>query len=443
MTKARSASLQGRLSGWLAVQTFIGLGAVCAVVYAVTDASMTDGRETELAQQAQVVRHLLAEPSQGAGSAGVVHKLDDFFRGHADLRLMVTNSKGQMLYLSSSVPKATGPLTSSRFQLSSAQFGQRVEVELSKDGTTDAGVLRRLAWTLLACAAGGAVLVSLGAILLVRHALHPVHALVRQIGSMDVGRLGDRLDGDGQADELQPVIAQFNALLDRLEGAYRQMEGFNADVAHELRTPLATLIGECELALGAGTSLNQALDTLGSNLEELHRMSEVVNAMLFLSQAARGAKPRLTAVASLAQLARDVIEFHEAVLLEADLTADVVGDARGNFDAPLLRQALSNLLANATRHADRGTAVQVQIHGGTEQVQLLVVNTGPTISREHLPRLFDRFYRADPSRGDGHLHHGLGLSIVAAIARMHGGAPVAESSDSRTAIGLRLAIKPR
>jgi two-component system heavy metal sensor histidine kinase CusS len=205
-----------------------------------------------------------------------------------------------MLYMSSGeMPADLAGTRVSSFEMPLALLDEgSVLVELTLDTSPDATVLMRLAWTLFACAVAGTSIVSVGAFWLVRRALAPVRQLAQQTRELGASRLSDRLDGSAQADELQPLVDQFNALLDRLEQSYNQMEAFNADVAHELRTPLTTLIGECELALDEGVGLAQAREVLGSNLEELHRIAEIVNAMLFLSQAARGAKhagPRSTA----------------------------------------------------------------------------------------------------------------------------------------------------
>lgn len=120
----------------------------------------------------------------------------------------------------------------------------------------------------------------------------------------------------------------------------------------------------------------------------------------------------------------------------------VRGDAAGAFDAGLLRRALSNLLSNATRFAERGSIIDLDIepdNSGT--VTLLLGNDGPTIPEQHLPRLFDRFYRVDPAREHGETNHGLGLSIVAAIARMHGGRTFALSAAGRTTVGFCLSAE--
>jgi two-component system heavy metal sensor histidine kinase CusS len=200
---------------------------------------------------------------------------------------------------------------------------------------------------------------------------------------------------------------------------------------------LATLIGSTELALRKARGAVELREVLGSNMEELQRIAAIVQDMLFLSQADRGAMARRVATPSLAAVARAVADYHEAALADAGLSLDVRGDAAGEFDIPLLQRALSNLVSNATRYADRGTTIVIDIAvEGADEVTLTVIDHGVTIGPEHLPRLFDRFYRSDRARAGAHQNHGLGLSIVAAIARMHGGRTFATSTGGLTVIGM-------
>lgn len=177
-------------------------------------------------------------------------------------------------------------------------------------------------------------------------------------------------------------------------------EGFNADVAHELRTPLTNLIGQTEVALSRGRSAGELEDTLHSNLEELHRMAAIVNDMLFLAQADPGVKARRGAAVSLALLVQQVVEFHEVPMEERGLTVTIEGDTALSVDEPRVKRALSNLLGNAIRYADAGSTLSVRIaREAGDSVWLRVENTGPTIEPEHLPRLFDRFFRTvQPAR---------------------------------------------
>ncbi len=273
----------------------------------------------------------------------------------------------------------------------------------------------------------------------VRRALRPLNDLATQTRAISARRLDQRLALADPAEELLPWIEQFNALMQRLEGAVAQLEGFNADVAHELRTPLAALIGHTEVALSRERPAEALRDTLLSNLEEAQRLAALVNDMLFLSQADRGASARRGRTASLASLAAQVVEFHEALLEEAGLTVSIEGDAQAAVDEPLVKRALANLLGNAIRFAQRGSCVLVCIApDAAEQVRVEVRNAGEPIAPQHLERLFDRFFRVEAARPDSQSHHGLGLAIVAAIARMHAGRPLAASEGGTTRVGFTL-----
>ena len=433
-------SLRQRLSWWLALQSFAGLGLVCLAVYLVTEFNFRDRQEDTLAQKETVIRHLLSDGKEHRESEDLAHKLDDFLVGHGDLSLEVTQADGVVLYAHTRNHNAKTVWRQRNFEVAqvAGQAAKSLRVQLSLDIQTDNQLLHRLAVTLLVAAIGGAIVVSLGGFSLVNLGLAPVRRLASQTRALSAENLHHRLDGGEQPLELVPLIDQFNALLARIEKAYSQMEGFNADVAHELCTPLATLIANNELALRRPEHADMR-EVLASNLEELHRLTGIVNDMLFLSQADRGVGARRTRVASLASVAADVLDYHEAALADAGLTAKVVGDAHGAFDVPLLRRALSNLLGNATRYARNDSIVQVNVRTVDEEhVLLSVTNYGDTIDPEILPHLFDRFFRVDPARSHGQSNHGLGLAIVGAIARMHQGKPVAWSENGVTSVGVEI-----
>jgi two-component system heavy metal sensor histidine kinase CusS len=237
-----------------------------------------------------------------------------------------------------------------------------------------------------------------------------------------------------------PLIEQFNNLMERVDRTCVQLEGFNADVAHELRTPLVNLIGQTELALRRERSTSELEDTLHCNLEELQLMAGIINDMLFLAQADRGVKARRSAPVSLAELVRQVVEFHEVPMEEAGLSIRPDGDLCLPVDERLVKRALSNLLGNAIRYAQRASELRVHIAQSTDgRAQLWWENMGPTVPPEQRPRLFDRFFRADASRCEiERPHHGLGLSIVVAIARVHDGQAMVESAAGRTRVGFSL-----
>ena len=432
-----------RLSIWLAAQTFVGLTLVSLVVYVLMVVDL-DARQTEsLEHKRELIEHVLSEARGDRDLESLHHKLDDFFLGHRDLALTLRHPDGTTLHDNATLAREFGRIKQSFFVISHWEpGGGALAAEMFLDISRDQQFLRRLGITLMTASLIGALIVSVGSFVLVRRGLRPVRHLIEQTCALAAEKLHERLDGSMQPRELQPLVDQFNALLARLSHAYVQLEGFSADVAHELRTPLATLITSTEISLLDPTLPSATADLLGSNLEELRRMTGIVNDMLFLSHADSGAVARRQHVPSLAALAGDVVEYHDAALAEAGFTVDIQGDGAGNLDAALLKRALSNLLGNATRYAAPYSTVKVRIRASAVGViELSVTNKGPLIPAEHIPRLFDRFYRADPSRAQANANHGLGLSIVAAIARMHGGEPFVASSGDATCVGLSVTLE--
>lgn len=447
--------LARRLAGTLALQTIIGLGLVCIAVYLVISMTLTDRQRDTLNHKQTAIEHLLQESRDVHSPDGLTHMLSDFLAGHDELSLRLEPATGSSAFELLRQPENDERVTARRFSVvvpTANDGGQRMKALLLLDRRPDDRLLNRLAWTLGLAAVAGALLVSLASTWLVRMGLKPLRSLVDQTRSLSATELHRRLDDSHQPQELRPLIAQFNALLDRLAVAYQQMEAFNADVAHELNTPLTTLISSCELALRKPRSAAELQEILASNLEDLRRVAGIVADMLFLSHADRGAEARRSKVESLAALAEEVAEFHEAALQEAMLQIRIEGDLAASVDTRLLRRALSNLLGNATRYGTPGSTVIIQIAlhppsqgsapvpSGSQRILVAICNDGVDIDPQYLHRIFDRFYRAEAARSHADRNHGLGLAIVAAIARMHEGETLAYSANGVTRIGLLLPI---
>jgi len=294
-------------------------------------------------------------------------------------------------------------------------------------------------------------LLALGAVALVmalgwwiaRIGLRPLHRLSDQARALRPKTLSQRLRLERLPVELEDLTVAFNGALGRLEDAWQQLEGFNADVAHELRTPLANLIGGTQVALSRPRSAAEFQETLQSNLEELERLRSIVNDMLFLARADQGeAATGLTAVV-VAHEVEVTIDFFEPLLEDTGTAVAIEGDlqAQATMNIALFRRALTNLLQNAIEHSAAGARLVVTISHRAGAIWIAVANPGATIAAPHLPRLFDRFYRVDSSRHDtGEIHgHGLGLAIVKAVASMHGGTTLATSEDGLTTIAFSIA----
>ncbi|MBF5005881.1 heavy metal sensor histidine kinase [Diaphorobacter caeni] len=435
-----------RLSRWLALLSMLGLGAVSIAVYLVFDTTLSARQKDMMDQKQRALVHVLADDSTEHKGKSLGHMLTDFLAGHDDYSIFIVDKDGAVLY-DSRVPALGSEHTLKRtFAVKvTSPYMDHVHdavATLVMDRRPDDALLRALAWTLFASMIAGSLLLSLFGGLLVRSSLRPIQSLVAQISELSARDFARRLDGGGLPQELLPLVTQFNALLDRLSDAYRQLESFNADVAHEMNTPLATLISSTEVVLRKPRAVQEMREVLESNLEDLRRIAGIVGDMLFLSRADRGVGARETRVCSLAGVVNDVVEFYEAVALDANLKVEVHGDADARIDAPLMRRAVSNLLSNATRYATSGSTIVIGIDareqdGERDAVAMIsVTNAGADIPQTHLRHLFDRFYRADSARHNADRNHGLGLAIVQAIAKMHGGSTFAQSMDGRTTFGI-------
>lgn len=432
-----TGSIQAALSRWFAAQALIGLSLVCVAIYAVTAWSFQVKQASEFERQSELIKHLIQESRDDTGRDGLRHKLDDFFSTHAEISLVLR--RGNEVIYSSTPMRASARWLWKPTEEHQTQSGDAaMQLQLGIDVQEDSRILARLAWTLVGAVVLGSLLIALTGALLVRRGLKPLKKLIQQTAATGPAHPGLRIDPSPYASEITPWVAQFNAVLDRAEQAYQQLESFNADVAHELRTPLANLIGMVEVELARPRSIEELRDALLSALEEARRVSAIVIDMLFLSQADRGAVARRSAPVSLADQVRTVLDFHEATLEDVGLKVHVSGDARIGVDAGLVRRALSNLLSNASRYAAPGSTIAVVIDTQPDGVWVKVANRGEPVAADVLPNLFKRFFRAERSRTDSSEHHGLGLAIVAAIARMHGGQTRATSRSGVTEISFSM-----
>lgn len=309
------------------------------------------------------------------------------------------------------------------------------------DSTPYMGTLDAFTRTLLIIAVAGVLIVALLGYGVSKIGLRPVGALGKQAQLLAPGDHSQRLDTTALPGELQQLAASFNGVLMRQEIAWRQLESFNADVAHELRTPLTNLIGQTQLGLSRRRSHEELEELLGSNLEELERMTSIVNDMLFLSHAHAGEHAAQLTQVSLREETLKTAEYVEPSFAEKQLSLAVEGNVLVEIDRRLFHRSLANLLENSARYAPANSQVTVRISTMNNQACVAVSNPGDPIAPEQLHRLFERFYRADSSRTRSDTHHGLGLSIVRAVAIMHRGEVFAHSEGGMNTFGLTFAMQ--
>jgi len=299
--------------------------------------------------------------------------------------------------------------------------------------------LMRFQARLLLLSVGGALLVAVLGFWGVRWSLRPIARMAQVAQRIGPDNRGQRLQLPALPVELADLGQSFNAAFDRLDGAYSQLETFNADVAHELRTPLATLIGQTQVALSRPRPVAEMEELLHSNLEELERLRTIVADMLFLARAEQGARADRRSDASLAAELAKTVDFFDALLEDAGVTVHVEGDARACVEVSLIHRALSNLLQNAIQHSPAGSRIEARVEKANGMVRIALTNPSENIPQAQLVRLFDRFYRVDASRPNSDANHGLGLAIVKAVATMHGGEAFARSEGGLVTVGFTLA----
>ena len=287
----------------------------------------------------------------------------------------------------------------------------------------------------------GAVLVAAFGYWIAWVGLRPLARMSADAQSIGPDNRGQRLALAPLPHELLYLGQSFNAALDRLDGAYHQLETFNANVAHELRTPLTNLIGQTQVTLARERQAETLREVLQSNLEELERMHAIIADMLFLARAEQGERAYQRVQTSIAAEVAKTIEFFDVLLDEARMHVTVHGDAVAPIETALFRRALTNLLQNAIQHSPPGAAINVDIAHQADHATVAFSNPGDPIAPEQLARLFDRFYRIDAARRNSDESHGLGLAIVKAVAAMHGGRVFAQAQDGIVTVGFSVALR--
>jgi heavy metal sensor kinase len=259
---------------------------------------------------------------------------------------------------------------------------------------------------------------------LAKRALAPLQEMARRAGQITSERLYDRLPVPDVDDELTHLAGVFNNLLARLEQSFEQLRRFTSDASHELRTPLTSIRSVGEVALQKNCSREEYRDTIGSMLEEVNRLTALVESLLTISRADAGRIELHPTVFPAMDLAREAAGLFEVLIEEKHQRLTVDGDETATVaaDRIFLRQALVNVLHNAVKFSPAGGAISVLIRReAAGWVCVEVADSGPGIAPEHARRVFDRFYRVEESRSRDTGGAGLGLSIAQWAVREHGG----------------------
>ncbi len=278
-----------------------------------------------------------------------------------------------------------------------------------------------------------------GGYFLARRALAPVAQMAHYADEITVDRLNQRITVANPDDELGALAQTLNGMIERLDRSFADMQRFTADAAHELRTPLAIMRNEAEIALRAGRSTDEYARVLGDLLEEMNRMSQITEQLLFLSRQDAKLHVPATEEVDIHQLVAEVVSNMELVAQEKGVRLILSENptCRVTTDPSQVRRVLYNLLDNALKYTPSEGQVTVSAKLDFNHWVATITDTGIGIPPEHLPHVFDRFYRVDASRAidDG---SGLGLAICQSIMT---GLVGTITLDSGVGVGTRVVVQ--
>ncbi len=418
------------------------------------DSHLAEQDRIVLEGKLELVRNVLAKAGTESELKSVPATLAEALVGHHDLFVTVSSPDGRPLYTSEGFEfAARQPATIEagsgndagaagvlehegrlfRFLSARAKTGiagaPAATIVVALDIGFHREFMNEFRYSLWLAVAVGIALSALLGWLSARRGLSPARKALEVMQRISADRLGERLPPDTVPQELAPLAVAFNDMLGRLEDSFRRLSDFSSDLAHELRTPISNLMTQTQVALARARTADEYREILYSNLEEYERLSQMTSDMLFLAKADNGLIATRTERVDLASEVESLFAFYEALAEERGVRLVLAGDGHARADRDMLRRAISNLLSNAIRHTPHGGEIRVRIAASDAgQTELSVENPGSPIAPEHLPRLFDRFYRVDASRRKEGEGAGLGLAITKSIVEAHGGSISASSA---------------
>ncbi|MDP2827108.1 MAG: heavy metal sensor histidine kinase [Sulfuricellaceae bacterium] len=400
----------------------------------------------ELGGKIELVRNILSKTRGVEEKTLLQRRLDDALVGHHHMSVQVLDADGQMLYRAGEANFPARLMTDEVGRPLLWDDGHAIfrglSARLSEPGMEAVAVaidishhqhfMHEFRSTLWRFVLAAALLSGILGWVAARRGLLPLRVIRQGAAEVTASRLNYRLPVAAIPLELADLADTLNKMLARLEASFLRLSDFSSDLAHELRTPLSNLMTQSQVVLSRARSNEEYREALASSTEEVERLARMVSDMLFLARSDNGLAALEREPVDLAAEVRDLFDFYSALADENGLSLMQEGNARVSGDKLMLRRAMSNLLANAIRHTPRGGVIKVAIEPDESGARLRIENPGETIPPEHLPRLFDRFYRVDSSRqhlGDG---AGLGLAITQAIIQAHGGKISVRSLDGVT-----------
>jgi len=310
-----------------------------------------------------------------------------------------------------------------------ASGGQAYTVQLAQDRSSDERVEKEFAVLFIIVLASSVLASAFIAIIVTKRGLRPLTQLTQLVARMGPTHLKERVAPGSWPSELQPLAIAFDDMLKRLDDSFTRLSQFSADLAHELRTPVANMMGEAQVALTRERTAAEYRETIESTIGECERLSRIVDNLLFVARVDAAREPIARKRFDARKAVEKIAAFYQTAAEDRHVTITCSGQGQIYADPDLFERAVGNLLDNALRFApDRGS-IQVAVSKHSNDFEVAISDNGCGIAAEHLPRVFDRFYRAESSRtSDG---AGLGLALVKSIVELHGGSASIQSEMGR------------
>lgn len=296
-------------------------------------------------------------------------------------------------------------------------------IQVATDVSLDQQVLGWYRILLVVVIIGGFFVCGLFGWLIVEHELRSLRSITAATAQIGASNLAYRLKLDGVPRELRELGWQFNRMLERLEVTYDGLKHYADNVAHELRTPLNKMLLGSEVTLRKVRTIEEYQEAIESNIEECEALTKIVKGLLFVARAENAQLKLQREEVDLSKELKTLLDYYESSASDGGISLKLECDTgiRASVDTAVFQRAVANLISNAISHTQSGGEVLLAVVRTSDGIALSVKDTGEGIAADHLPHLFDRFYRADAVRASSTDRVGLGLAITKSIIELHGG----------------------
>jgi heavy metal sensor kinase len=451
VTPWSTASIRVRLTGWYSIVLFLMLVVYATATFLAVRHEFYEQFDDQLHEDLETAEHFLAPAPDGRivwWGARFHEANDDEDRG-----IEVWSASGEAIERSEAAaalpPAVLAEVTAAHYETvrsdgrrwrtltrRSTVGGRAVVLRVSRSEER----LRTQLWEILVVLVLGLPLVvalaGIGGYALARRALAPMDQLATEARRITADRLHERLSAANHHDEIGRLAAVINDTFARLESSFEQLRRFTADASHELRTPLSVIRGVGEAGLAETRTPAEYKEAIGSMLEEVDRLTNLVDTLLRLSRGDAGTVRLSRESVDLGQLTRDVVASLGILAEERaqELTVDAVDAIMVSADRLVLREAITNVVDNAIKYGPRTSTVSIRVRAEGNQAVLTVADEGPGIAAHHRARIFDRFFRIDEARSRDRGGTGLGLALAKWAVEVNGGDISVEGGEKRGAV---------